>query len=174
MKLTKDILNDLGFNNKTNDEFFWQWEFMYYFNSQELYALNDGYGDPVFITKIKDRQHLIDVCYLYDKTDLLIDSDKKTDPIIVDKLSIVYDYLIDSEDSIVEKNKYLILFTQHTIHDGDFETIEKFVDGIYFFDIDISILCSMSIIIRQFYQLENCNSKLQRVIDMKLKNNKNQ
>ena len=86
----------------------------------------------------------------------------------VSKVSLVYDYLLASEDSIIEKNKYSILFVQHAVQSNDFEIIEKFVNDDYIFDLDISILYSISIITKQFDQLEICNSKLEELIASKV------
>ena len=83
---------------------------------------------------------------------------------IVDKISLVYDYLFSSEDSIIEKNKYAILFVQHSVQNEDFETIIKFLNDSSLSDLDISILYSMSIITKQFIQLENQTKNLENLI----------
>lgn len=83
---------------------------------------------------------------------------------IIDPVTIVYDYLFSSEDSIIEKNKYIILFVQRNIQNAEFKTIVKFLNDSSISDLDISILYSISIIIRQFNQLKEQSIKLEKLI----------
>jgi hypothetical protein len=83
---------------------------------------------------------------------------------IVDKVPLVYDYLFSSEDSIIEKNKYAILFVQNAVQNEDFVTIEKFLNDSSLSDLDISILYSISIISRQFSQLNDYTTILDNLI----------
>ncbi len=87
---------------------------------------------------------------------------------IIDKVSVVYDYLFGSDDSIIEKNKYVILFVQHTVQNGDFKTINRFLSDSSISELDISILYSISIIINQFNELDFQLVRLKKLIESKV------
>lgn len=71
--ITRAELETLGFSqyggNKNN--YFLPWDYTYNFVTRELFFINDGFGEPLFIAKIINVQHLIEVCFLYDGTELL-------------------------------------------------------------------------------------------------------
>ena len=60
--VTRTQLLDLGFFEENfNSYYFDSWEYQFIINKQELYYTNDGFGEPEFIAKIKDVEHLKEV-----------------------------------------------------------------------------------------------------------------
>ena len=62
--VTRDELLDLDFyslNNNPIEYFYDSWEYMFLFNTQELFCINDGFGEPQFIAKIDNLAHLKEV-----------------------------------------------------------------------------------------------------------------
>lgn len=72
--VTAKTLISYGFHYKDNiNEFFYNgWDYMFIVNTQELYDSNDGYGEPTLLTKIYNLQHLMDVMFAYDGTELIL------------------------------------------------------------------------------------------------------
>lgn len=58
--ITKEQLNSIDYTSKdgTLYHLFGDWEYEYNIKTQELWAINDGYGEPEFLCKVIDFEKL--------------------------------------------------------------------------------------------------------------------
>lgn len=58
MKITNKQAEDLGFNIISIKEAILDSDYLFDFKTNELWFINDGFGDPELIVKIKNFEHL--------------------------------------------------------------------------------------------------------------------
>lgn len=62
--ITAETLKKYGWYCETGNRTIWyydSWEYEFRINTQEMYYINDGMGEPQFIAKIESIENLIDV-----------------------------------------------------------------------------------------------------------------
>ena len=64
--VTKKQIKSLGFTTTNGNEYCDapNWEYMFNIATQELYSINDGYGEPDLICRCRDLEHLKEVIEL--------------------------------------------------------------------------------------------------------------
>nr|WP_315209068.1 hypothetical protein [uncultured Flavobacterium sp.] len=85
-----------------------------------------------------------------------------------DNIRIIYEYLFSSEDSLKEKNKYLILFLQHHIQNDAINIVNKFLSDCAIRDLHASLLKSSLIMIQNVDELNELYISTEELLNSKL------
>jgi hypothetical protein len=63
--ITKDQLNSISFFSDDNTSYYGgNWDFEFNIKTQDLYTINDGFGEPELVCKCTNFKHLKEVLYL--------------------------------------------------------------------------------------------------------------
>jgi hypothetical protein len=67
--ITKDELNSIGYVSNDNSSYVvpGEWEYEFNIKTQELWHINDGFGDPEFLCKVTDFEKLKDLLNILPK-----------------------------------------------------------------------------------------------------------
>lgn len=71
--ISKEQLNSICFYSEDNTSYYGgNWDFEFNIKTQELYTINDGFGEPEHVCKCVDFKHLKEVLYLLVPDDLYL------------------------------------------------------------------------------------------------------
>ncbi len=86
----------------------------------------------------------------------------------LNNVRVIYEYLFSSEDTLKEKNKYLILFLQHHIQNNDLDILNKFLSDCAIKDLHASLLKSSLIMIENVEGLNELYILTEELLNNKL------